>query len=293
MLVTSLRSTKGDASIFGLSVRHDRAAVRKLLGVCPQFDIYWDKLTGGEHIEIFAALKGLGRAERRNEIDLRLADVHLSEKRDARAGTYSGGMQRRLSVALSLTGDPKIVLLDECTSGADPLVRRDLWGTIDRAKKGRVIFMITHSIAEAQHIAGHNSIGIMAKGKLRVLGNAMRLKSKFGAGYNLLVVLRPDASIEGLSNALNVACQGTALANVGTGERGEILAEFSLPRYALESEVLRAVKIIEDQKDEFQVTDYSLNSATLGEVFKAITSLSEDVQEEEDESETKKRCCCF
>lgn len=293
MLVTSLRPTEGDAYIFGLSVRHEQAAVRKLLGVCPQFDIYWDKLTGGEHIEIFAALKGLAGAERRNEIDMRLADVHLSEKKDAYAGTYSGGMQRRLSVALSLTGDPKIVLLDECTSGADPLVRRDLWGTIDRAKNGRVIFLITHSIAEAQHIAGHNSIGIMAKGKLRVLGNAMRLKSKFGAGYRLLAILKPEASVEELSNGLNGACRGTVLASVSTGDRGEILAEFSLPRTALESEVLRAVKIIEGKKEEFQVTDYSLNSATLGEVFKSITSLSEDVHEEEDESETKKRCCCF
>lgn len=293
MLVTSMRPSKGDAYIFGLSVRNDRAAIRKLLGVCPQFDVYWDKLTGGEHIGVFAALKGMSGAERRNEIDARLADVHLTEKKDVYAGTYSGGMQRRLSVALSLTGDPKIVLLDECTSGADPLVRRDLWGTIERAKEGRVVFMITHSIAEAQHIAGHNNIGIMAKGKLRVLGNAMRLKSKFGAGYNLLAVLRPGANVSELNNALNIACQGATTEKVSTGDKNEILAGFSLPRNALESEVLRAVSVLEDRKDEFQIIDYSLNSATLGEVFKSITSLSEDVQEEEDDGKSKNRKCCF
>ena len=162
MIVTALRPTEGGIFVYGLSVRHDQAAVRKRLGVCPQFDIYWDRLTGAEHVNIFAALKGCSREMRMGEIERRLADVDLTAQADQQADTYSGGMQRRLSVALALTGDPKIVLLDECTSGADPLVRKDLWGVIERAKKGRVIFLITHSIAEAQHIAGHNSIGILS-----------------------------------------------------------------------------------------------------------------------------------
>lgn len=291
MLVTSLSPTQGDAFIFGLSVRHDQAQVRKLLGVCPQFDIYWDKLTGAEHIEIFAALKGLNRRERRPEISERLEDVYLTKQADVLAGAYSGGMQRRLSVAISLTGDPKIVLLDECTSGADPLVRRDLWATIDRAKKGRVIFLITHSIAEAQHIAGHNAIGIMAKGKLRVLGNAMHLKSKFGAGYRLLAVLRRAEDASRLAAALNAVCPGTALTSITPGENTEQLADYSLPRLARESEILQAVNILEVQREEFQVMDYSLNSANLGDVFKSITSLSEDVQEDEGGDKKRGSCC--
>lgn len=290
MLVTSLSPSQGDAFIFGLSVRNDQAQVRKLLGVCPQFDIYWDKLTGAEHIEVFAALKGLNRRERRPEISERLGDVHLTKQADVLAGAYSGGMQRRLSVAISLTGDPKIVLLDECTSGADPLVRRDLWGTIERAKEGRVIFLITHSIAEAQHIAGHNAIGIMAKGKLRVLGNAMHLKSKFGAGYRLLAVLRRAEDAGRLAAALNAVCPGTVITAVTPGENTEQLADYSLPRLAHESELLQAVSILEEQREEFQVIDYSLNSANLGDVFKSITSLSEDAHE--DEGGNKKRGCC-
>lgn len=82
----------------------------------------------------------------------RLNDVDLwNDKADTQAGDYSGGgMQRRLivSVAIALTGNLRVIFLDECTSGADPLVRRDLWGAIQRAKQGRVVFMITHSIAE-------------------------------------------------------------------------------------------------------------------------------------------------
>lgn len=291
MLVTSLTPSHGDAYIFGLSVREDQAQVRKLLGVCPQFDIYWDKLTGAEHIEIFGALKGLDKNSRTLEITERLADVHLTKQANVLAGAYSGGMQRRLSVAISLTGDPKIVLLDECTSGADPLVRRDLWATIERAKTGRVIFLITHSIAEAQHIAGHNAIGIMAKGKLRVLGKAMHLKTKFGAGYRLLAVLRREETAGDLTEALNAVCPGTILSSLKVGENQEYLADYSLPRLARESEILQAVKVLEERGQEFDIADYSLNSADLGDVFKSITSLSEDVQEEE--GEKKKRRCCF
>lgn len=291
MLITALSPTKGDAFVYGLSVREDQDAVRKLLGVCPQFDIFWDMLTGAEHIEVFAALKGLGKAERAREAQERLSDVRLTEKARIWAGTYSGGMQRRLSVAIAFTGDPKIVLLDECTSGADPLVRRDLWGSIERAKKGRVVFLITHSIAEAQHLAGHDGIGIMAKGKLRVLGKALHLKSKFGAGYRLTAILRNEEDGIRLAEALDAVCSGTRLVGTSEGENGEIIADYGLPRFAKESEVLEGVQILEEKKTEFGVVDYSLNSTTLGEVFKKITSLSEDVHE--DENEKKKRCCCL
>lgn len=293
MLVTSLAPSHGDASIFGLSVRKDQAQIRKLLGVCPQFDIFWDNLTGAEHIEIFAALKGLDKKGRAAEIAERLADVHLTKNTNIKAGSYSGGMQRRLSVAISLTGDPKIVLLDECTSGADPLVRRDLWGTIERAKQGRVVFMITHSIAEAQHIAGHNAIGIMAKGKLRVLGKAMHLKSKFGAGYTLLAKLKHENTAANLAAALSVACPGATLSSLKPGENGEFLASYSLPRHGLEAEVIQAVKVLEEQRGEFGISDYSLNSADLADVFKSITSLSEDTHEEEVVEKKKFRLRCW
>ncbi|PXF43607.1 ABC transporter A family member 2 [Gracilariopsis chorda] len=290
MLVTVLSPSAGDAFIYGLSVREDPAAVRKLLGVCPQFDLFWEKLTGAEHIELFAALKGLSKKEWENEIVDRLEDVDLLDVANVLAGTYSGGMQRRLSVALSLTGDPKIVLLDECTSGADPHVRQDLWRAIERAKKGRVVFLITHSIAEAQQIAGRNQIGIMAKGKLRVLGNALHLKTKFGVGYRLSVILHESSRVEFLTNALSRTCPGSLLISSENGDKGETIAKYGLPRHATESEVLQSVQLLEDQKEELHISDYSINSSTLGEVFTSITSLSEDAHEDET-LETKKRCC--
>lgn len=288
IITTSLKPTDGDAYIHGLSVRKNRLAVRKMLGVCPQFDVFWDKLTGAEHIRVFAALKGLRGSQRDEEVVLRLEDVGLLEKAHVYASNYSGGMQRRLSVAMSLTGDPKIIVLDEFSSGSDPLVRRDLWSAIERAKNGRVVFLITHSIEEAQHIAGRDQIGIMAGGKLCVLGNALHLKSKFGAGYNVIVVLIENASVERLNAALTAVCDGASVDSVSAGGNGESVIKFSLPRTASESQVLRVLEILEGQRDTYGISDYSINSASLGEVFKSITSLSEDVMEKADQEEANR-----
>lgn len=287
IITTSLRPTDGDAYIYGLSVRRNRGAVRKMLGVCPQFDIFWDKLTGAEHIRVFAALKGLKGPRRDEEVNVRLDDVGLTEKADIYASNYSGGMQRRLSVAMSLTGDPKVIVLDEFSSGSDPLVRRDLWGAIERAKSGRVIFLITHSIEEAQHIAGRDQIGIMANGKLCVLGNALHLKSKFGAGYNVVVVLHERAGVQSLYAALAEACEGATIESTNVGGNGESVVKFSLPRKASEAQMLRVLEILEGRRDAYGIRDYSINSASLGEVFKSITSLSEDVVEAADQEEIK------
>ena len=102
--------TSGDAVLHGVSLASpggmDRA--RPLLGVCPQFDVLWDQLSAHEHLELFAAIKGIPRAERRAAAAALLEEVRLSETAHRRAGTYSGGMRRRLSVALALLGDPKV-----------------------------------------------------------------------------------------------------------------------------------------------------------------------------------------
>lgn len=81
--------------------------VRPIMGVCPQFDVLWDQLTGLEHLRVFAAIKGIPRADRKHEVAKLLEEVKLTEAGRVRAGAYSGGMRRRLSVAIALLGDPK------------------------------------------------------------------------------------------------------------------------------------------------------------------------------------------
>lgn len=104
--------TAGDALIFGKSIRHEMDEIRRHMGVCPQHDILFDNLTGREHLHIFGLLKGVPESQLAEEIHARLADVLLLKEADLRAGAYSGGMRRRLSIAIALLGDPKVVFLD-------------------------------------------------------------------------------------------------------------------------------------------------------------------------------------
>lgn len=132
-----------------------------------------------------------------------------------------------------------MVFLDECTSGSDSIVRRDLWETTQIAKEGCVIFLITLSIAEAQYIAGHNRIGIMAKGRLRVMGNALHLKTKYGAGHSLVVVMESQDNVSALlysmqsifaSAMLNESSESSSATGSNmAGGSTETVASFSLP----------------------------------------------------------------
>ncbi|KAI3423876.1 hypothetical protein D9Q98_009710 [Chlorella vulgaris] len=177
----------GEALVCGESIAAaggmDR--VRPLMGVCPQFDVLWEQLTGAEHLLLFAAIKGLPSSVRQGDAARLLEEVKLSEAGGVRAGSYSGGMKRRLSVAIALLGDPQVVYLDEPTTGLDPLSRRHLWDLVDRAKRDRAIVLTTHSMEEADILG--DRIGIMARGRLRCIGNSLRLKSRFGSGYRISI----------------------------------------------------------------------------------------------------------
>jgi len=113
ILTGILNADAGDAFIYGHSVRHDMDEIRRLIGICPQFDILWDELTAHEHLEVYAALKGISNQTLRSEILTKLQEVNLDAVAHNQARTFSGGMRRRLSVAISIIGNPKIVFMDE------------------------------------------------------------------------------------------------------------------------------------------------------------------------------------
>ena len=97
------------------------------MGVCPQFDILWPTLTVEEHLYFYARLRGVSRKEEDNKVNDTLEEVNLKEWKKAKASELSGGMKRRLSIGISLVGDPRIVFMDEPTTGLDPENRRHLW----------------------------------------------------------------------------------------------------------------------------------------------------------------------
>ena len=141
--------TYGDSQIFGYYLKTQRHKIRSIMGVCPQHDILFNELTAREHIVLYAGLKGLPRKQWESIITERLDAVKLLKVADNPIHTYSGGMKRRLSVVIATIGDPKIMFLDEPTTGMDPVNRRHVWSFIEKFKKDRVIILTTHSMEEA------------------------------------------------------------------------------------------------------------------------------------------------
>ena len=120
ILTGLFQPSSGNAFIFGKSVKSDMNQIRSILGVCPQHDILFNELSPYQHLQLFAELKGVNL----NEIDNALKQVELYDRRFDRCGGFSGGMKRRLSLAISCIGNPSILFLDEPTTGLDPLSKR-------------------------------------------------------------------------------------------------------------------------------------------------------------------------
>ncbi|KAJ3213534.1 ATP-binding cassette sub- A member 1 [Dinochytrium kinnereticum] len=179
-------ATSGDALIYGLSVKSQMGRIRSILGVCPQHDILFDDLTAKEHIELYAGLKGVPKQYWSELFEERLKAVKLWTVQNVQAGTYSGGMKRRLSLLISTIGDPRVIFMDEPTTGMDPVNRRHVWSFVEKFKKDRVIVLTTHSMEEADVLG--DRIAIMAHGRLRAIGNSIALKAKYGAGYRISVI---------------------------------------------------------------------------------------------------------
>ena len=183
MLSGMFAPTQGDAFVFGYSVKKQLRSVQTLMGICPQHDILWPELSGTEHLKLFAGLANTPRAEITQRVETFLKRVDLTEFANRACSKYSGGMRRRLSVACSLIADPKVVYLDEPTTGMDPVNRRGVWDVIEQAKKGRVVVLTTHAMEEADTLG--DTISIMSRGRLHCLGTALHLKNKYGTGYTV------------------------------------------------------------------------------------------------------------
>ena len=277
--------SSGDAYIFGHSIRREMNKIRQVMGVCPQHDILWDELTAKEHILIFSGFKDIPINMIGAEIRERLDDVQLLDVGDQKCGEYSGGMRRRLSVAISLTGNPGVVFLDEPTTGMDPVARRHVWNIIERAKKGRAIVLTTHSMEEADVLG--DTIAIMGKGRLRAFGSALHLKNKHGTGFVVSVAV----------NTRDVDPETGAPCNISKEElaarRDAVVVYFAalLPQATVESMAAGYIQFVvsgatvailtefftklEGQQEELKIVDFSVHMTSLEEVFIAIAKTTE------------------
>jgi len=278
MLTGLLPPTSGDALVEGRSISDSMDEIGKLMGVCPQFDVLWPDLTGREHLEIFAAIKGSQWAQLEREVMTRLREVELIEAQNVRTKYYSGGMRRRLSVAISFIGNPTVVYLDEPTTGMDPISRRQVWNIIQAAKKDKTIILTTHSMEEADVLA--DTIGIMGKGRLRCIGTPLRLKNKFGAGYQVIIQTRNDPqSIERIVTYVRRQIPEVIIGSV----------TFGFVAFSLSQELIGQMKVLfkslEVKRQELEILDIQLSLTTLEEVFLQVSHLLAQEEKNEDGKE--------
>jgi ABC-type multidrug transport system ATPase subunit len=167
LITGALYPDEGWAMVGGFDVVKQRSQLRKSLGVCPQFDVLYSELTCWEHMHLYGGMQGLAPDECDKEAHRLLGELDLLVKKDQKSSNMSGGQQRRLSLAVSLIGNPKVVLLDEPTTGLDPANRRRVWKVLQQQKRTSTIIMTTHSMEEADLLA--DSIGVMSKGQIQVV----------------------------------------------------------------------------------------------------------------------------
>ena len=191
MLTTLLRPTGGRATVAGHDVVADPAAVRAEIGVALQEAALDPLMTGRELIRMQATLHGIGRDEGRRRADDLLRRVGLTEAGDRRVGTYSGGMKRRLDLASSLVHEPRVLFLDEPTTGLDPVSRKSIWEEVEALnREGTTVFLTTQYLEEADQLA--DRVGIIADGRIVAEGTPDELKNEVGKPRMELILAEGD-----------------------------------------------------------------------------------------------------
>jgi len=189
----------------------------------------------------------------------------LQDKRDTLVNQLSGGMKRRLSIAVSFIGNPDVVFLDEPTTGLDPDSRSAIWDILQTAKKGKCLILTTHSMEEADALC--DRIGIMADGALQCLGSQVHLKNKFGEGYTLKINFDPQYE-EIASGYIKKLIPNAVLEEKFPGNfTFRIQKKDFVMSHILEN-------LLKDQA-EYKIDDWGLSQTTLEDVFLTIVRNSE------------------
>ncbi|KAL7747932.1 hypothetical protein RI367_006679 [Sorochytrium milnesiophthora] len=248
----------GDAVFFGRTVTEDMDAIRSMMGICPQHDILFDDLTPVEHLQLYGGLKNLTREEIARITKERLEAVRLWKVKDQKSGTFSGGMKRRLSVVISTIGDPRIVFLDEPTTGMDPVNRRHVWTFLEKFKAGRIVILTTHSMEEADVLG--DSIAIMAKGRLRALGASVHLKRSYGEGYRIGLTTTQQTT----DATKKLVSAHISEAELEDDSAGSLI--YRVPAAHIDK-VPNFVKVLESDEGSRLVQSWGLSQTTLEEIF--------------------------
>jgi len=263
ILSTLISADAGDVQVAGHDLAREPDAVRAAIGVTGQFSAVDNLLTGQENLLLMADLHHLARGEGRRRAAQLLKQFDLTEAGAKPASTYSGGMRRRLDLAMTLIGRPRVVFLDEPTAGLDPRSRRTMWRRVrDLVASGVTIFLTTQYLEEADELA--DRIAVLHHGRLVAEGTADELKRRIPGGH---VRLR-FADARGLE---------VAMSTLGQGARDDAPLTLRVPSDGS----LRSLKILIDRLDDraIEVDELSVHTPDLDDVFLALTGNSTNEKE--------------
>ncbi|XP_072453663.1 phospholipid-transporting ATPase ABCA3-like isoform X2 [Notamacropus eugenii] len=257
--------TSGQTYISGYEISQNMVHIRKSLGVCPQHDVLFDELTVIEHLSFYGQLKGLSEQNCPKEVKHMLSILDMERKSHTCSKLLSGGMKRKVSVGIALIAGSKVVMLDEPTSGMDPVSRRSTWDLLQQQKNKRTIMLTTHFMDEADLLG--DRIAIMAKGELQCCGSSLFLKRKYGAGYHMTIVKGPACNPEEITCLIfSHVPTATVESNVGAE------LSFLLPKesaYRFESLFTE----LEERQTELGIASYGASVTTMEEVFLKVGKL--------------------
>ena len=178
MLTCLTKPSDGDAFVGGFSITTQSEQVKQLIGVSPQETAVAPNLTVKENLELICGIYGFSKEKAKKRIEKLCGQFALDSVLKRKAGKLSGGWQRRVSIAMALISEPKILFLDEPTLGLDVIARHELWDVIRSLKGKATVILTTHYMEEAEALS--DRIGIMKDGKLLAVGTAEELKQKAG-----------------------------------------------------------------------------------------------------------------
>lgn len=259
MMIGLLKPSSGNAYVEGVDIQTNMNKIYTSMGVCPQHDLLWETLTGREHLLFYGRLKNLKGTALTQAVEESLKSVNLFHGgvADKQAGKYSGGMKRRLSVAISLIGDPKVVYMDEPSTGLDPASRNSLWNVVKRAKQDRAIILTTHSMEEAEHLC--DRLGIFVDGSFECIGNPKELKARYGGSYVFTMTTSAHHEKEVESLVQNLSPNANKIYQISGTQK------FELPKH--EIKIADVFQAVENAKSRFTVQAWGLADTTLEDVF--------------------------
>ncbi|GAB3223106.1 daunorubicin resistance protein DrrA family ABC transporter ATP-binding protein [Glycomyces halotolerans] len=275
MLATLSAPTAGTARVGGFDIVRDAARVRSLIGLTGQFAGVDELLTGEENLLFIGRLLGVGRREARTRARELLAQFNLSDAGDKAVKTYSGGMRRRLDLAASLVGRPRMLFLDEPTTGLDPRARGELWELVRAlVADGTTVLLTTQYLEEADQLA--DDIAVIDQGKVIATGTPNQLKAKIG-GQTLRIQPEDPAQLEPVR-----ALVAERFPEV------EPLIEAGVVTVGVNDDAIMPALAAEIRDRGIALTDFHLGLSSLDEVFLTITghrAESEDDDQTEDEDQ--------